>query len=157
MDNIAAYIKNCHFIYSAGVVGHFEKILRKSSYSLGALSRELEGVDFNLPPSKSSTSEKAKVLLEMIEAPSHNVNTHTLMSIAVSFATFGLGLCFGDASEDTKSAIAGPGTILLAILAGILVFYIIVTGFRSRARQRLVQALHILAETGEADGKQGVC
>lgn len=154
MDNIAAYIKNWHIIYSAGVVGHFEKILRKNSYSLSALSRELEGIDFNLPPSKNSASEKAKVLLEMIEAPSHNVNTHTLMSIAVSFATFGLGLCFGDAGEDTKSAIADSGMILLAILAVILATYVFVTGFRSKVRQRLVQALRTLTEAGEAGGKQ---
>lgn len=147
MDNIAAYIKNRHLIYSAGVVGHFEKMFRKSGYSLSALTRELDGIDFNLPPSKNSVREKARILLEIIEAPSHNVSTYSLMSIAMSFATFGLGFCVG---EDTESAIVTLGMTLLAILAVILIAYFIVTGFESRVRQRLVQALHVLAEAGEA-------
>ena len=147
MDNIAAYIKNRHFIYSAGVVGHFEKMFRKSGYSLSALTRELDGIDFNLPPSKNSVHEKARILLEIIEAPSHNLSTYSLMSIAMSFATFGLGFCVG---EDTESAIVTLGMTPLAILAVILIAYFIVTGFESRVRQRLVQALHVLAEAGEA-------
>lgn len=112
-----------------------------------APSRELNGIDFNLPPSKNSVREKARILLEIIEAPSHNVSTYSLMSIAMSFATFGLGFCVG---EDTESAIVTLGMTLLAILAVILIAYFIVTGFESRVRQRLVQALHVLAEAGEA-------
>lgn len=146
MDNIAAYIKDRHFIYSTGVVGHFEKIFRKSGYSLGALTRELEGIDFNLPPSRNSINEKAKLLLEMIEAPSHNISTEPLMDIAASFAAFVIGAAAG-------GTIAGfvANLNLIFCLAIFLVIYVFVTGWRSGVRQRLVQALHVLAEAGEVD------
>ena len=145
MDNIAAYIKNRHLIYSAGVVGHFEKMFRKSGYSLSALTRELDGIDFNLPPSKNSVREKARILLEIIEAPSHNVRTYSLMSIAMSFATFVIGAA-------TEGTIAGfiANLNLIIPLAIILTIYVCFTGWRSGVRQRLVQALHVLAEAGEA-------
>ena len=145
MDNIAAYIKNRHFIYSAGVVGHFEKMLRKSGCSLSALTRELDGIDFNLPPSKNSVREKARILLEIIEAPSHNVSTYPAMSIAMSFATFVIGAA-------TEGTIAGfiANLNLIILLAIILTIYVCFTGWRSGVRQRLVQALHVLAEAGEA-------
>lgn len=149
MESVEACIENHHLIYSAGVVGHFEKVFCKSGYSLAALSGELNGIDFNLPPSKSSVSEKAKLLLKLIEAPSHNVSTNSLMSIAVSFAVFSFGAATG---ETIEGFLANLKSIIF--FGFIIAVYSCVTGFRSGVRQRLVQALHILAEMGEADENQ---
>lgn len=159
MDNYAAYIKERHLFYTAGVAGHLEKMFRKSGCSLSALAGELDGIDFNLPLSKSTVGEKAKLILEMLEAPSHNASTHSLMGIALSFAIFGLGLDMGECSKDSIlsflfNLLMPIRPLLVVVLAIILIFYIIFIARRSGARQRLVQALRVLASTENSNDGQ---
>jgi len=143
-------IEELHFFYDQGIVGHYERVLKKSGYSLDALRISIQQDSFYGSDARCmgqadrlSFSSKVDIVLASLSECHSSDDATTLFGIALSLVT---GHLFANLEANGAGASSEEQGFPIAIMAcaGLLAVFVWRRMSMSHMRNRLAQSLYIL-------------